>query len=125
MIELSLRTTVACLLPDCNDEQRLFVFSVPNLLSPLNESSFSSSGALQRLHLTSYNVDKVLSHQNSSTSRHECLHLCGPKVLSAVFCFCFLFFSFCSINHDTAKVHRPRIAAGASSAISHFHNENQ
>lgn len=30
-----------------------------------------------------------------------------------------------SINHDTAEVHRPTIAGGISSAISHFHNENQ
>lgn len=29
------------------------------------------------------------------------------------------------VNHDTAEVHRPRIAAGLQSAISHFHNENQ
>lgn len=29
------------------------------------------------------------------------------------------------VNHDTAEVYRPRIAAGLQSAISHFHNENQ
>ena len=30
-----------------------------------------------------------------------------------------------SLSHDAAEVHRPRIAGGASSAISHFHNESQ
>ena len=33
--------------------------------------------------------------------------------------------SLLTVNHDTAEVHRPRTAGGASSAISHFHNESQ